>query len=610
MPKSLVAFPLIYFCIDAYLRSDVLGSYSSPQLLMYIGSIAVSVGFYVFVLLLANRLQHRKVLCYSLLIGYASLIVIATMGSYSFYFFNGFFPNYYTFEYFKNEPESAFVLVKDSLRWYEALVLLIAVLSLFFWWRKQTKKSWNWNSSTVIGSSAIVLLFVFSGFVWKVKKYDQCLVADVNFAADIHRHFWEYESNRSFKGKGLGVRNPIQLKEVVSGDSLNVLVVLCESLRNQNLTSYGYARETTPNLSRFIRNNQNEVFVFKQPYTVSSTTMLAVPAVLSGIAPYQDKALFYKQPLIWSYGKAKQMATFFLSSHTMKWYRFDKFYQNEPLDYTWNKETSGIPFYNDMGVDDKYTISALVNHLERLEEKRFFGVIQLNGTHYPYHVPEEMKKWQGRFSDEYDNAIHYMDHHLKNVLDYLTTSGKLKNTVIVFTSDHGESLKDHANIGHVDSYYKEAISVPLIVYIPSELQDRVDIKTLRSNRYKVTSTIDVAPTIAHLLGFKDHHNTQKLYQHYSGFSLFDSIPRNRAVITMNNNSIARFNVGISLIDHQQHYIYRKNIVPNREEWYAHKLDKKESMNKWSVNKWRARKWVKEQISKYPEAARYLSPSCQ
>ena len=293
MPKSLVAFPLIYFCIDAYLRSDVLGSYSSPQLLMYIGSIAVSVGFYVFVLLLANRLQHRKVLCYSLLISYASLIVIATMGSYSFYFFNGFFPNYYTFEYFKNEPESAFVLVKDSLRWYEALVLLIAVLSLFFWWRKQTKKSWNWNSTTIIGSSAILLLFVFSGFVWKVKKYDQCLVADVNFAADIHRHFWEYESNRSFKGKGLGVRNPIPLKEVVSGDSLNVLVVLCESLRNQNLTSYGYARETTPNLSRFIRNNQNEVFVFKQPYTVSSTTMLAVPAVLSGIAPYQDKALFY-----------------------------------------------------------------------------------------------------------------------------------------------------------------------------------------------------------------------------------------------------------------------------------------------------------------------------
>jgi hypothetical protein len=79
---------------------------------------------------------------------------------------------------------------------------------------------------------------------------------------------------------------------------------------------------------------------------------------------------------------------------------------------------------------------------------------------------------------------------------------------------------------------------------------------------------------------------------------------------MNNNSIARFNVGISLIDHQQHYIYRKNIVPNREEWYAHKVDKKESINKWSDNKWRRRKWVKEQISKYPEAARYLSPSCQ
>ena len=608
MPRSLFLFPLIYFSLDVFLRSEVLAAYSAAQLGMYIGSIIVSIGFYALVLLLANRFNQQPFISNSILVGYAVLLIVATVGSYSFYFFNGFFPNYYTFEYFKNEPESAFLLVQDSLKWYEVFVLIVAIGLLFFWWRKQALKTWKINSNGLVIGSSFLLLILFSGFVWKVKKYDQCLVADVNFAADIHRHFWEYETDRTFKGKGLGHRHPIQLSIVESDDSLNVLVVLCESLRNQNLPSYGYHRQTTPNLTRFIEKHQDEVVVFKHPFTVSSTTMLAVPAVLSGIAPYQDSNLFYQQPLIWSYGKAQQMATFFLSSHTMKWYRFDKFYRNEPLDYRWNKETSGIPFYNDMGVDDKHTVSAIVKHLNRLNKKRFFGVIQLNGTHYPYNVPESRKKWKGKFIDEYDNAIHYMDDQLAELFNSLSASGKLKNTVIVFTSDHGESLKDHSNVGHVDSYYKEAISVPLFVYIPKAFHERYDMRTFKSNAHKLTSTIDIAPTIVDILGMKNHSDVRNVYQHYSGYSMFDPIPADRTLITMNNNSIARFNVGVSLINLNQHYIYRKNIVPNREEFYLHRWDRNEEFNNWTKKRSFIRRWVRTNLLRYEETKRYLSPS--
>lgn len=608
MPRSLFLFPLIYFSLDVFLRSEVLAAYSVAQLGMYVGSIIVSIGFYVFILLLANRFKQQPLISNSILIGYAVLLIVATIGSYSFYFFNGFFPNYYTFEYFKNEPESAFLLVQDSLKWYEVLVLILAIWLLFRWWRKQVLKAWKFNSTPLVLSASVLLLFLFSGFVWKVKKYDQCLVADVNFAADLHRHLWEYETDRTFKGKGLGYRHPIQLRTLESNDSLNVLVVLCESLRNQNLPFYGYHRQTTPSLTRFIQKHKEEVVVFKHPFTVSSTTMLAVPAVLSGIAPYQDSNLFYQQPLIWSYGKAQQMATFFLSSHTMKWYRFDKFYQNEPLDYKWNKETSGIPFYNDMGVDDKHTVSALVNHLNHLGEKRFFGVIQLNGTHYPYNVPDQVKKWKGQFIDEYDNAIHYMDHQLAELINALSSSGRLKNTVIVFTSDHGESLKDHSNVGHVDSYYKEAISVPLFVYIPKAFHERYDMRTLKSNALKLASTIDIAPTLIDILGMKAQPDVRKVYHNYSGYSLFEPIPTERTIITMNNNSIARFNVGVSLINLNQHYIYRKNIVPNREEFYLHRWDRKEEFNNWTKKKRSIRSWVRSHLLRYAETKRYLSPS--
>lgn len=608
MPRSLIYFPLGYLLVDLFLRYQLLDLYSASQLLIYTASILVSIGFYFFVLFTANIFKHHTYVKNGLLFFYAVFFVVAILGSYSFYVFNGFFPNYYTFEYFKNEPESAFVLIQDSIAWYEIVVILLGVLTLFTWWKNATGRHWVWNSRMLVLSMGSFLLLSFSGVVWQVKKYDQCFIVDVNFAADIQRHMVDYETHRSFKGKGLGRRTSHELSRHENVNQLNVLVVVFESLRNQNLQLYGYHRATTPNWVRFQRKHPKELFLFKKPYAVSSTTMLAVPAVLSGIAPYQDSSLLYEQPLIWSYGKSCGMKTFFLSSHTLKWYRFDRFYANEPLDYMWNKETSGKEFYNDMGVDDRHTIKALIQQMNRLGNQPFFGVVQFNGTHYPYKVEDSMKKWKGTFVDEYDNAIRYEDQLLQSLFSYLERSERLKNTVIVFTSDHGESLKDHNNIGHVDSYYREAISVPLVFYIPKEIQARLPMNAFTANRNKLTSTIDIAPTLIDILGLRDKTDVKNVYGNYSGYSLFANVPKNRSLITMNNNRIARFKVGISVINSTHHFIFRSNIVPNREELYVLKNDPKETKNAWKQYQKSTMNWIKRVVSSYPEAQHYLPAS--
>jgi hypothetical protein len=77
---------------------------------------------------------------------------------------------------------------------------------------------------------------------------------------------------------------------------------------------------------------------------------------------------------------------------------------------------------------------------------------------------------------------------------------------------------------------------------------------------------------------------------------------------MNNNKIARFKVGISIVGSNLHYIHRTNIVPNREEIYDIKKDKKEERIL-SLN--RKSKRIKELMNcfkHYPLCAKYLPQS--
>jgi glucan phosphoethanolaminetransferase (alkaline phosphatase superfamily) len=572
----LLLFPLIYVLLDIWIRWELLGYYKPKQLTAYGLSLIAALSIYFFSVYCLQRLRRRKWAYWPLLILYTVYIVVAVIASYLFFVFNGFYPNYYTFEYFKNEPLSAFVLLKDSVNLTDMLLFSIGFSGLLWYFRKITNETNRFNtrlSFSLTGLLALTGLILGSGFI---KKYDQCLIVDTNFSSAIIRHVIDYDPNPSFKGKGLQARTPIDLPKVGKPKPFNVLVILCESLRNQNLGPYGYERPTTPHLDQFQKENSNNLFVFEKPYSVSTTTMLAVPGVLTGTGAYQEPEVFYSQPFIWDYAKMLNYHTFFLSSHTMKWYRFDRFYANAQLDYTWNKETSGKPFFNDLGVDDKHTINAFKQHVLQKKDDPFFGVVQLNATHYPYRIPKKYQKWSGTFVDEYDNSIFYQDALLGELFASLKDSGLLENTVILLTSDHGESLKDHNNIGHVDSYYIETISVPLLLYVPQKIAGTLPQATIRENCKRAVSTIDIAPTIVDLLDLEEEPSLSNIRKEFTGFSLFKPVPKDRCILTMNNSKIARFKVGLSILQNDLHYIHRMNIVPNRAEVYHVGRDPKEA----------------------------------
>ena len=66
--------------------------------------------------------------------------------------------------------------------------------------------------------------------------------------------------------------------------------------------------------------------------------------------------------------------------------------------------------------------------------------------------------------------------------------------MVIVTADHGEALHEHGHVGHNQQVYEESVHVPLIVRLPKGLGPR------GVRRQALTSHLDLAPTVADLLG--------------------------------------------------------------------------------------------------------------
>ena len=74
----------------------------------------------------------------------------------------------------------------------------------------------------------------------------------------------------------------------------------------------------------------------------------------------------------------------------------------------------------------------------------------------------ELQTW----SDLYDAELNYQDKQLGELLTWLETSGRLDNTMLIVTADHGENLGDHGLLNHQYCLYDTLLRVPLIVRFP------------------------------------------------------------------------------------------------------------------------------------------------
>lgn len=105
----------------------------------------------------------------------------------------------------------------------------------------------------------------------------------------------------------------------------------------------------------------------------------------------------------------------------------------------------------------------------------------------------------------YYGMCEIVDKHFGRIIDMLDELGLREDTVIIFSSDHGEMVGDHGLIQKGCRFYDGAVRVPLIFSCPSRFDSNKQISA-------ITEYTDIAPTIAELCGidFPDTHGQSLL----------------------------------------------------------------------------------------------------
>ena len=100
----------------------------------------------------------------------------------------------------------------------------------------------------------------------------------------------------------------------------------------------------------------------------------------------------------------------------------------------------------------------------------------------------------------YMGLIKQIDDHLGRLFEYMKKRYMFENTMIVFTSDHGDYLGDHW-LGEKDLLHEPSARVPLIIYNPNQTAD----ETRGSVSNALVKAIDLVPTFVEYAGGKINH---------------------------------------------------------------------------------------------------------
>jgi arylsulfatase A-like enzyme len=306
----------------------------------------------------------------------------------------------------------------------------------------------------------------------------------------------------------------------------NVLLLILDTVRALDFSLYGYDLPTTPHLERFGAAGA----VFEHAVATTSWTNPSHATLFTGRFPYELTAdwslgLDATHPTLAEVLRDRGYLTGGFMANTRYLSRLGGLsrgfvrYEDHPfsLGAAAVTTTLGSRYVTErtvagrvLGVRDVVARVRAPDINRRLlrwldaigSERPFFATLNYMDGHLPYRAPPP---FAGRFPVRgdraegdslragYNDAIAYLDDQLRALLDSLERRGRLANTIVVITSDHGEELGEHGGvIGHAKSLYWPALHVPLLVYFPGRVPAGVRVATPVSLREVAATILDLA----------------------------------------------------------------------------------------------------------------------
>lgn len=402
----------------------------------------------------------------------------------------------------------------------KVLVFVLTVLSIYDW-LTLTKRLYHWSSLLLAAGAAFAIIramdrpgsriipFLRRTALWAMVVW---LLA-----------FTLVQAGGKFREK----RELAALPESISGTP-NVLIIVVDTLRADHLSAYGYSRPTSPTIDSMAKEgvlfeNAISTCSWSFPSHVSLVTgryqfehgMGAIPAMpvfgpaVPGFhgydtlgealerrgyrtAGFSANRTYFSKDLGFGIGMThfedyfhspaddfvrtlygREFARVYLSrtDHSkpkrfLRWIGFDSILDSD-------EEGSGST-RGAQGVRKRATVvnQEVLRWIDRgPREHTFFAFLNYFDVHGPYGGPKSFTRpWpQDEPVDLYDDSVRYVDDSIAQLMDGLKQRGLDRNTLVVITSDHGESLGQHDLETHGSALYRELIKVPLIFWYPEHV---------------------------------------------------------------------------------------------------------------------------------------------
>ena len=300
----------------------------------------------------------------------------------------------------------------------------------------------------------------------------------------------------------------------------NVILISIDTLRADHLGCYGYEKNTTPNIDELSKDS----VLFKETIAQTSSTLPSHASIFTSLIPSHHGAFFsMKTPMpqeIVTMAEILKGNNYITISYNGGGQIAAEFGLNQGFDLydSWpSKDIINETFIK--------KVNSAINWIKNNPGEKFFLFLHTYETHHPYtpkkeyldlfeedysgNLPMDTSKTllkkinqkEIKINEEdkkhiistYDAEIYSMDKAFGILVDFLKKENLYNNTIIIFTSDHGEEFGEHGMMGwHGHALYDEQLKVPLIIKFPdSKYASRIIGEQTRS--------IDILPTLLDIL---------------------------------------------------------------------------------------------------------------
>lgn len=346
-----------------------------------------------------------------------------------------------------------------------------------------------------------------------------------------------------FIGAGCsGKPNKSELSGKAAGH--NVLFITLDTTRADKIGCYGYTPASTPTLDRLAAKG----VLFENAFAQVPLTLPAHASMLTGRYPREHgirdngrNGLSEQHPTLATILKKKGYATgAFLAAFV--------------LDKRFGLDRSFDVYSDDMGevsfetqplewqLDGKIVTERALSWLETVKSKPFFAWVHYYDAHDPHVAPEGFARPPGEqpalpkvepqtahFMAAYDAEISYLDAHVKQLIDWLEKNQLTQRTLVVIIGDHGESFKEHGELGHTTFVYNTNLQIPFIISHPA-------VVSTGKRSSALVAQVDVFPTVLELLGETgpDHLISRSLAVALEGKSIEDAEIYSESLYALNS----------------------------------------------------------------------------